>query len=115
MTSTALKLYTAVIAVVCAIAIAWSINQSTAAAAWRADVARWQTVARQTVAHDRRTVHRYRKLARRYNQLVVTTHRSQQRLLANLPAVQPTAAAPLPAAPAPTPVATASAPTTHTS
>ena len=45
MTSTALKLYTAAIAIICAVAIAWSINQSAAASTWRTEVGRWQTVA----------------------------------------------------------------------
>ena len=117
MTSAALKLYTAVIAIVCAAAIAWSINQTTAAATWQSQASQWETVARRTVAHDRHTVRRYRMLAHRYNQLVVDTQRSQKRLLANLQTVQPTAVQPAPSIPAPTtaPVATASAPTTHTS
>jgi hypothetical protein len=115
MTSAALKLYTAVIALVCAAAIAWSIHQSSAAATWQAEAGKWQTVAQQTVAHDRHTVHRYRTLARRYNQIVVRARRSQQRLLAGLPAVQPVSVAQIPSVSSVTPVATASTPTTHTS
>jgi hypothetical protein len=112
MTSATLKVYTAVVAVVCAAAIAWSINQSAAAASWRSEVSRWQTVAQSTVVHDRHTVRRYRALARRYNALVVSTRQSQRRLLSNLQPVQvPTAPVPAPAAP----IATASAPATHTS
>ena len=115
MTSTALKLYTAAIAIICAVSIAWSINQSAAASTWQSEVARWQTVAHQTVVHDRHTVRQYRTLAHRYNQLVLSTRRSQRRLLANMNTVQTAPVAPISAAAAPTPVATASAPTTHTS
>jgi hypothetical protein len=123
MTSAALKLYTAATALICAGAIAWSIHQSSAAATWQAEAGKWQTVAQQTVVHDRHTVHRYRTLARRYNQIVVRTRRSQQRLLAGLHAAQPVAVAQVPSVSSVTPVATASAPpvatasapTTHTS
>ena len=115
MTSAALKLYTAGIAIICAVAIAWSINQSAAASTWRTEVGRWQSVAQQTVAHDRHTVHQYRKLAHRYNQLVLSTRRSQRRLLANMNTVQSAPVAPISALAPPTPGATASAPTTHTS
>lgn len=115
MTSAALKLYTAVTALVCAGAIAWSIHQSSAATTWRAEAGKWQTVAQQTVAHDRHSVHRYRVLARRYNQIVVRTRRSQQRLLAGLHAAQPMSVAQIPTVSTVTPVATASTPTTHTS
>lgn len=115
MTSATLKVYTAVVAVVCAAAIAWSINQSAAAASWQSEVGRWQTVAQSTVVHDRHTVRRYRALARRYNALVASTRRSQRRLLSNLqPVPLSTAAVPAPV-PSPAPVATASTPATHTS
>ena len=130
MTSTALKLYTLVVAVACAGAIAWSISQSTAASAWRAEAASWQATAKQTVVQNRLTVRRYRNLAHRYDQLVIATRRSQRKLIAQMrkastaasavpaggsvPASAP--AAPVAAsAPAPVPVATTGAPTTHTS
>jgi hypothetical protein len=117
MTNTALKIYTAVIALVCTVAIAWSINQSRAAAAWHVEAGSWQAVARRSVAHERLTNRRYRTLAHRYNQLVVGTQRTQRQLLGNLH-VAPTAANSIPSTtvPAPTPVGTTtSAPTTHTS
>jgi hypothetical protein len=117
MTNTALKIYTAVIALVCAVAIAWSINQSRAAAAWHLEAGSWQAVARRSVAHDRLTGRRYRTLAQRYNQLVVDTQRAQRRLLGNLH-LAPTAPTSISSTtvPAPTPVGTTtSVPTTHTS
>ena len=75
MTSTALKLYTP-IAIICAVSIAWSINQSAAASTWQSEVARWQTVAHQTVVHDRHTVRGVPDARPRYNQLVLSTRRS---------------------------------------
>lgn len=117
MTNTALKIYTAVIALVCALAIAWSINQSSAAAAWHVEAGSWQAVAQRSVAHDRLTSRRYRTLAQRYNQLVVGTQRSQRRLLGNLHTAQ-TAPTSIPSTTVPVPTAvgtTTSVPTTHTS
>lgn len=125
MTDTALKVYTAVIALVCFAAIAWSINQTTTANAWSAEAGNWQTTARQTTEHDRQLARQYRRLERRYNRLVVTTRRAQKKLISSMAAAQaaPTSvsggipASTSVAAPAPVPVATTTtaAPTTHTS
>jgi len=124
MTSTALKLYTTVVAVLCAAAIAWTINQSTAAAAWRNEAFSWQTTVQRTLAREQAVNRRYQRLAVRYNRLVVDTRRSQKRLIARMQTAQavPAAsvgsslAAPAPASVAvPAPAAAPSAPTTRTS
>ena len=124
MTSTALKLYTTVVAVLCAAAIAWTINQSTAAAAWRNEALSWQTTVQRTLAREQAVNRRYQRLAVRYNRLVVDTRRSQKRLIAHMQTAQaaPAAsvgsslAAPAPASVAvPAPAAAPSAPTTKTS
>jgi len=111
MTSLALRIYTAAIAVICAGAVAWSLHQGSVASAWKADAGSWHALAAQAVA--------------RYDRLVIRTRRSQHALLAAigkaragaaqaiLPATPSFSAAALPVAPAPVPVAPA--PTTHTS
>jgi len=126
-TNTVLKLYTLVIAITCAVAVAWSISQSNAAAAWRSEAANWQTTAQQTVAQNRLAVRRYRRLTHRYDHLVVATRKAQRKLIAQMQASSvASVSSPAPAvssgvsvaaapAPAPAPVATAVAPTTHTS
>jgi hypothetical protein len=125
MTSTGLRIYTTVIALICGAALAWSIHQTSLASAWQADARSWHAVAQRTVTHDRVTTDRMRHLVIRYNTLVVRTRRSERKLLAGmrraqtagaqLPSVPsfasaaaPTSSAPV-AAPAPAP------PTTHTS
>ena len=126
MTSTGLRIYTTIIALICGGAVAWSIHQASLASSWQADARSWHTVAQRTVAHDRMTAAHMRHLVGRYNQLVVRTRRSERRLLsamrsqtsaAALPAgsftsvaapISATASAPV-AAPAP------AAPTTKTS
>jgi hypothetical protein len=123
MTSMAVKLYTILVAVLCAAAVAWTINQSAAASAWRTEARAWQTAAKRTVAQERAITHRYRRLALQYNHLIVKTRRSQHALVARMQTAQAavpaattsatvSATAPVPtAAPAPAP----SAPTTKTS
>lgn len=123
MTSAAVKIYTVVVAVLCVAAIAWTINQSAAASAWRNEALAWQTASRQTVVKQRALTERYHRLAIRYNRLIVTTRRSQRRLVTQMQSAQttvPSAGSPAPAstttsvpvaAPAPAP----SAPTTKTS
>jgi hypothetical protein len=121
MTNTVLKLYTAVIALLCAGAIAWSIDQSAAAGTWQHEVASWRAVAARSLANERAVAHRYRHLAQRYNRLVRDTRRSQRRLLASVnqtrlaapPTVTPTAQVSTGPVAAPAPVA--SAPVTRTS
>jgi hypothetical protein len=131
MTNTALRVYTALIAVICGGAVAWSIHQSSIATAWQADARSWHTLAAQAVAHDHTTTRSMRKMLAQYNHLVVRTRKSQHKLLVAIAKAQKAgasttasvAAAPsysavsLPAAsaPAPAPVSPAPAPTTHTS
>jgi hypothetical protein len=81
MTSTAIRIYTVIIAIVCGAALAWSIHQSSVAAAWRADSRSWQVLAQRSVAHDRMTTHGMRQLVGRYNRLVARTRRSERLLL----------------------------------
>jgi hypothetical protein len=122
MTSTGLRIYTTIIALICGAAVAWSIHQASLASSWQTDARSWHAVAQRTVKHDRMTAARMRHLVGRYNRLVVRTRRSEKRLLAGLQASSATAqpssfstisapvSAPAPvAAPAPAP------PTTHTS
>jgi hypothetical protein len=125
MTSLALRIYTAAIAVICAGAVAWSLHQGSVASAWKADAGSWHALAAQAVAHDRLTTRDLRATVVRYDRLVIRTRRSQHALLAAirkaragaaqaiLPATPSFSAAALPVAPAPVPVAPA--PTTHTS
>lgn len=126
MTSAALRIYTAVIALICAAAVAWSIHQSSIAAAWRADSGSWQAVARRSVLHDRLTAGRMQALVARYDRLVVRTRRSEARLLADVRRAQRAGAAPVslpqqtvyttaPAGPAPVAAPAPAAPTTSTS
>jgi hypothetical protein len=129
MTSTALRIYTAAIALICGAAVAWSIHQSSIASSWQADARSWQGLAARAVAHDRLTARNMHALVARYDRLVVRTRRSQHRLLvtiakaragaasaASVPAPSFSAASlPAVSAPAPAPVAPAPAPTTHTS
>ena len=125
MTSAAVKIYTIVVAVLCAAAIAWTINQSAAASAWRTEALAWQTTARHTVAQQRALTQRYHRLALHYNRLVITTRRAQRKLIARMQSAQATvpatsgsipvsasASAPVPVA---APAAAPSAPTTKTS
>ncbi len=132
MNSTALRIYTTVIALICGGAVAWSIHQSSITTAWQADARSWDVLAAQAVAHDRMTTRTMHQLVVRYDQLVVRTRRSQRKLLisikkaeqagAGAAAAVPTSSystassvsAPAPVAVAPAP-APAPAPTTHTS
>jgi hypothetical protein len=81
MTSTGLRIYTTIIALICGGAVAWSIHQASLASSWQADARSWHAVAQRTVAHDRMTAAHMRHLVGRYNQLVVRTRRSERRLL----------------------------------
>jgi hypothetical protein len=126
MTSTGLRIYTTIIALICGGAVAWSIHQASLASSWQADAASWHAAAQRTVMHDRVTSRRMRHLAARYNLLVVRTRRSERKLIASIRNAQaggaalpstpsfasvssPASAAAPVAAPAPAP------PTTHTS
>jgi hypothetical protein len=97
MTSTGLRIYTTIIALICGAAVAWSIHQSSLATSWQADARSWHAVAQRTVAHDRVTTRRMRHLVLRYNTLVVRTRRSEQKLLASMRRAQ-TAGTALPSA-----------------
>ena len=107
MTSTGLRIYTTVIALICGAAVAWSIHQASMASSWQADARSWHAVAQRTVTHDRVTTNRMRHLVIRYNTLVVRTRRSERKLLAGMRRAQ-TAGAQLPSVPA---LASAAAPT----
>jgi hypothetical protein len=109
MTSTGLRIYTTVIALICGAAVAWSIHQASLASSWQADARSWHAVAQRTVTHDRVTTARMRHLVVRYNTLVVRTRRSEQKLLAGMRRAQ-TAGAQLPSAPSFASVAAPSAP-----
>jgi hypothetical protein len=84
MTSTGLRIYTTIIALICGAAVAWSIHQSSLASSWQADARSWHAVAQRTVAHDRMTAKHMQHLVGRYNRLVIRTRRSERRLLAGL-------------------------------
>src|SRR3954467_11503217 len=84
MTSTGLRIYTTVIALICGAAVAWSIHQASLASSWQTDARSWHAVAQRTVKHDRLTAARMRHLVGRYNRLVLRTRRSEKRLLAGL-------------------------------
>ena len=82
MTSTGLRFYTAVIALICGAAIVWSIHQNTLASSWRADSRSWHTVAASTVAHDRLTNIKMADLVARYNRLSTAQKRQADVILA---------------------------------
>src|SRR5690349_2524150 len=84
MTSTGLRIYTTVIALICGAAVAWSIHQASLASSWQADARSWHAVAERTVLHDRQTSVHMRHLVGRYNRLVVKTRRSERKLLASI-------------------------------
>jgi hypothetical protein len=136
MTSVALRIYTVVIGVVCAVAIVFSLRAQSMAAGWQTDSRAWQSLVRTTALRDRAVTRAEHRLAVQYNRLVRRTTRSQRKLIvalhraqsATVTAPQATvyspASAPSPvssaAAPAPAPVpvaapAPAPVPTTHTS
>jgi hypothetical protein len=121
MTSTGLRIYTTVIALICGAAVAWSIHQASLASSWQTDARSWHAVAQRTVKHDRLTAARMRHLVGRYNRLVLRTRRSEKRLLAGLqtsaaarPSSFSTISAPV-SAPAPVAAPAPAPPTTHTS
>ena len=62
MTSTGLRIYTTVIALICGGAVAWSIHQASLASSWQADARSGHAVAQRTVTHDRVTTNRMRHL-----------------------------------------------------
>jgi hypothetical protein len=125
MTSTGLRIYTTIIALICGAAVAWSIHQSSLASSWQADARSWHAVTQRTVLHDRQTSIHMRHLVGRYNRLVVKTRRSEHKLLASIRNGQATGAqlpspsfagisAPI-SAPAPVAAPAPAPPTTHTS
>jgi hypothetical protein len=131
MANTALRIYTGVVAIVCAAAIAIALHAQSSATAWQSDSRSWQALVQQTVARDKALAVASRKMAKRYNQLVVSTSRSQRKLMAALKHAQTAGAAAAVYTPqstvyqtvpsstsAPAPVSTpapVSPPTTHTS
>jgi hypothetical protein len=125
MTSTGLRIYTTIIALICGGAVAWSIHQASLASSWQADARSWHAVAQRTVLHDHATSAHMRHLVRRYNRLVIQTRRSERKLLASIRRGQASstslstatfASGPAPiSAPAPAASPAPSAPSTHTS
>ena len=125
MTSTGLRIYTTVIALICGGAVAWSIHQASMASSWQADARSWHAVAQRTVTHDRMTTKRMRHLVIRYNTLVIRTRRSEQRLLAGirnaqaagtqLPSASSFASVAAPASSVPVAAPAPAPPSTHTS
>jgi hypothetical protein len=95
MTTTAIRIYTGVIALICTAAITFALSAHDRSGRWRDQVAYWEDVASRSAHHDRATSRRMRRLARRYNQLVTRTHRSDVRLLRALRSAQNTSAASL--------------------
>jgi hypothetical protein len=129
MTSTALRIYTVGIALVCAAAVVFSLRAQNMASGWQSDSRAWQTLVHTTVVHDRAATRAEHRLAMRYNVLVRHTRRSQAQLIAALKRAQagaavpqqatvyqtvPSAAAPS-AAPVSVAVSAPPAPTTRTS
>jgi hypothetical protein len=129
MTTTALRIYTAVIALICTAAITFALSAHDRSGRWREQVAYWEEVASRSAHHDRLTSRRMRRLARQYNQLVARTHRSDVRLLRALQAAERASAASVAqstayrsvnvasggAAPTPTPTPAPPPPTTRAS
>jgi hypothetical protein len=134
-TSIALRIYTAVVALVCGGAVAYSIDQQRVADAAAAQAATWQAQAFRSASHDAATLYMSRRMVRRYNLLVRRTRASERRLVAALNASRSSAiasyapqstvyhtvatgsapvAAPV-STPAPTPAPVSSPPTTKTS
>ena len=125
MTSTGLRIYTTIIALICGGAVAWSIHQSSLASSWQADAASWHAVAQRTVQHDQATSVHMRHLVHRDNRLVIQTRRSERKLLASIRSGQASATSAPSASfasasgpvssPAPVAAPAPSAPSTHTS
>ncbi len=132
MTSTAIRVYTVVIALVCAVAVVMAMRAQSMAAGWQSDSRAWQTLVSSTVAHDRAASLAAHRMAVRYDRLVRLTTRSEHRMLVALKQAQSGAgsaqqatvyqtvpssgSAPAAApAPAPVPVSAPAPPTTRTS
>jgi len=113
-TKVALRVYTVVVGLVCAIAVTYSLHQQRLTAAMQVKLAAWQTLAQQTVAHDHAATHEAALVAARYNRLVRQTSKSEKKLLHALKQARWAAAHPVaPAAsasPAPTAYVAAPAP-----
>jgi hypothetical protein len=84
MTSTALRIYTVVVAGVCAVAVVLSLHAQNMASGWRADSRAWKQLVQTTVLHDRAATRQAHQMAIRYNRLIRRTTRSQRRLVAAL-------------------------------
>jgi hypothetical protein len=88
MTTKAIRIYTAVIALICTAAITFALSARDSSGRWREQVAYWEEVASRSAHHDRATSRRMHRLALQYNRLVSRTHRSDVRLLRALQAAQ---------------------------
>ena len=131
MTTAAIRIYTAVVAVICTAAITFALSAHDRSGRWREQVAYWEDMASRSAHHDRATSRHMRRLAVRYNRLVALTHRSDVRLLRALQAAQHASATASPAqatvyqtvgvpsaggaAPTPAPTPTPQPPTTQAS
>ena len=106
MTRVALRVYTIVVGLVCAIAVAYSLHQERLSEAMQQKLSAWQSLAQQTVVHDHAATHEAALVAARYNRLVRRTAKSEAKLLHALKQARWAAAHPVaPAAsasPAPT-------------
>lgn len=94
MTAAALRIYTAIVALVCGGAVVYSIDQQQIAASAAADARTWQAAAQRTVRHDRATLRANRLMVRRYNLLVRRTRQSERHLMAALASARSQTAAP---------------------
>jgi hypothetical protein len=88
MTTASIRVYTAIVALICTAAITFALAAHDRADRWRSQVAYWEDAAGRSAHHDRTTAKKMRKLAARYNRLVTGTRRSQARLLRALKAAQ---------------------------
>ena len=88
MTSAAIRVYTAIVALVCTAAITFALSAHDRSQRWSEQAAYWESMAARTAHHDRLTDRSMRRLAVRYHRLVAGTRRSQARLLHALKAAE---------------------------
>ncbi|MDX6545822.1 MAG: hypothetical protein QOG02_1596 [Gaiellales bacterium] len=81
MTTVAIRIYTAIVALVCTAALAFALSARDTSGRWREQVAYWERTASRSQRHDRATARRIHDLSIRYNHLVAETRRSQAAIL----------------------------------
>lgn len=81
MTTVAIRIYTAIVALVCTAALAFALSARDTSGRWREQVAYWERMAGRSQQHDRTTARRIHRLSVRYNRLVAQTRRSQAAML----------------------------------